>query len=182
MLKPKKDGVLHKGLQSLLNAQRADLSLEFLVLRPEFRSLFTPEELQEAKNRLDALPENSMPLHVPSEENFAEEVYESKAYSEGAVKTISVNSYERNPEARKACIKKWGTRCAVCNMSFTEHYGVRGKGFIHVHHRWGLSTTKGAKRTDPVKDLVPVCPNCHAMLHTQQPPLSVEELRAEMGK
>jgi 5-methylcytosine-specific restriction protein A len=30
---------------------------------------------------------------------------------------------------------------------------------------------------DPIRDLTPVCPNCHAMLHRQTPPLTIEELK-----
>jgi 5-methylcytosine-specific restriction protein A len=30
---------------------------------------------------------------------------------------------------------------------------------------------------DPIKDLRPVCPNCHAIIHRTDPPCSVDELR-----
>ena len=63
-------------------------------------------------------------------------------------------------------------------MSFEETYGEIGKGFIHVHHKKPLATTRKDYVIDPVKDLVPVCPNCHAMLHTSDPPLSVDELKS----
>ena len=33
---------------------------------------------------------------------------------------------------------------------------------------------------DPINDLMPVCPNCHAMLHRRTPPFSVEELAASI--
>jgi hypothetical protein len=58
----------------------------------------------------------------------------------------------------------------------------RGAGFIHVHHRKPLALIGRSYAVNPVKDLVPVCPNCHAMLHTQNPPLSVEELVEELGR
>jgi predicted HNH restriction endonuclease len=31
------------------------------------------------------------------------------------------------------------------------------------------------------KDLIPVCPNFHAMLHTSSPPVSVEELKKKIN-
>jgi len=30
---------------------------------------------------------------------------------------------------------------------------------------------------DPVKDLRPICPNCHAMIHRREPPYTIEDLR-----
>ncbi len=90
---------------------------------------------------------------------------------------MTVNAYERNPAARKACIAKYGVRCAVCGMSFKEKYGTIGRDFIHVHHKKPLALRRAEYRVRPTIDLVPVCPNCHAMLHTKKPPLGVDELR-----
>ena len=39
-----------------------------------------------------------------------------------------------------------------------------------------------AVEVDPVKDLRPVCPNCHAMLHKQTPALNIEKLKEELTK
>ncbi|MDQ2907279.1 MAG: hypothetical protein M3Y81_27545 [Chloroflexota bacterium] len=33
-------------------------------------------------------------------------------------------------------------------------------------------------RVDPIKDLRPVCPNCHTIIHSQYPPYSIDEVRA----
>lgn len=84
---------------------------------------------------------------------------------EGAKKTVVVNRYERNSEARIQCIKKHGCRCSVCGMDFEKTYGELGKGFIHVHHIVPLSEIGKEYRLNPIEDLVPVCPNCHQMLH-----------------
>ena len=100
-----------------------------------------------------------------------------EAIFEGAVSKITVNSYERNPEARRKCLNKWGYSCVVCNFHFQLYYGEIGKGYIHVHHLKPISTIGSEYEIDPVKDLRPVCPNCHAMLHRQNPPLSIDELK-----
>lgn len=34
-----------------------------------------------------------------------------------------------------------------------------------------------ASQIDPISDLRPVCPNCHAMLHKKNPPYTIDELR-----
>ena len=69
--------------------------------------------------------------------------------------------------ARKKCIEHYGAKCAVsnCGFDFEKLYGDIGKGFIHVHHLTQLSDIGQGYEVDPIKDLRPVCPNCHAMLH-----------------
>ncbi|MEO6923014.1 MAG: HNH endonuclease, partial [Bryocella sp.] len=62
-------------------------------------------------------------------------------------------------------------------FSFAAVYGDLGSDFIHVHHVVPVSTRGGEYEVDPIADLIPVCPNCHAMLHRSEPPLSVLELR-----
>jgi 5-methylcytosine-specific restriction protein A len=99
---------------------------------------------------------------------------------EGAAREVSMNVYERNPEARRQCISHYGPTCAVCGFDFEEVYGDLGKGFIHVHHLVPVSDIGEEYEVDPVNDLRPVCPNCHAMLHKRQPPYTVEEMRKIM--
>ena len=92
-------------------------------------------------------------------------------YREGAVRQILVNAYERDWAARQACIEHFGLACAVCGLRFEERYGAVGAGFIHVHHVVPLSELGPDYKLTPIEDLRPVCPNCHAMLHRQRPPL-----------
>lgn len=107
----------------------------------------------------------------------------SQAYYEGAQQTVTVNRYERDLRARLECIKTHGCRCAVCNLDFGELYGEIGKGFIHVHHIVPIHTIGEEYQLDPKTDLVPVCPNCHAMLHRgmKGEARSVEELKTMLG-
>ena len=98
-------------------------------------------------------------------------------YHEGAVRQVLVNAYERDRAARQACIRHYGLACAVCGLRFEQRYGALGAGFIHVHHLVPISEIGSNYKLDPVRDLRPVCPNCHAMLHRQRPPLSIEDLR-----
>lgn len=84
---------------------------------------------------------------------------------EGTKTTIEVNKYERNPIARRECIKIHGCKCFVCGMDFEEKYGEIGKGFIHVHHKIPLHSIGNDYIVNYKEDMIPVCPNCHAMLH-----------------
>jgi len=94
-----------------------------------------------------------------------DEVADVPSMLEGAVSKISVNAYERSPEARKKCIAIHGTNCSICGFSFGAVYGSEAEGYIHVHHLRALCEANGEYEVDPKKDLRPVCPNCHAVLH-----------------
>ncbi len=98
-------------------------------------------------------------------------------YVEGAVRSVTVNAYERNPQARQACVDHYGFDCAVCGFNFANAYGTIGEGFIHVHHLADIAKVGHEYQVDPVKDLRPVCPNCHAMLHTSKPSMSIAKLK-----
>lgn len=99
---------------------------------------------------------------------------------EGARKLVTVNAYERSAEARKRCLAKWKHHCAVCNFHFEQFYGSIGKDYIHVHHLKPLHSIGQEYQINPEDDLRPLCPNCHAMLHQTNPPLSIEELEAKI--
>lgn len=102
---------------------------------------------------------------------------EPEVFSEGAPTEVLQTRYERDPAARRACIEHYGNSCQVCGVNMKDVYGTWGDGFIHVHHRVPVSAIGEAYVVDPIADLVPVCPNCHAMLHRGPTPLPVEELR-----
>jgi hypothetical protein len=112
---------------------------------------------------------------------FPDEISPDVSYIEGSSRQALVNAYERSAAARKKCIDHHGSVCRVCSIDFKRVYGEIGAGFIHVHHTKPLSTIGSSYEVDPIQDLVPVCPNCHAMLHRREPPLSIEELRALIG-
>lgn len=100
--------------------------------------------------------------------------------TEGARKVVYVNVYERNPEARKKAILFHGTKCAVCGFDFSKTYGKLGKGFIHIHHIEPISEIKTEYKINYQTDLIPVCPNCHAMLHRGN--LTIDELKEIITK
>ncbi len=119
-----------------------------------------------------ATPES--PRQIYPEELPAEEL---EKLLEGAKKTVVINAYERNPKARKLCIEHWKPICTVCEFNFELIYGEIGAGFIHVHHIVPIAQIGKSYQIHPINDLRPVCPNCHAMLHTRNPPLSINKLR-----
>jgi hypothetical protein len=110
-------------------------------------------------------------------EIFPEEITPVEHFDEGHVKTIIVNKYERSSTARNKCIEKHGVMCSVCGFSFIEKYGELGQDYIHVHHIIPVAKIGKQYKVNPEKDLRPVCPNCHAMLHRYEPCISIEELK-----
>ncbi len=97
---------------------------------------------------------------------------------EGARRQVFVNAYERNQAARDKCIAHHGCRCVVCEFDFALEFGEPGQGLIHVHHLKPLSQIGKAYQVDPIKDLCPICPNCHTMAHRKDPPFTLGELKA----
>lgn len=160
----------------------------FVFTRPAVRQPFTFEGIGTVDSFADQTPvlvrwrvnRNSAPTSetkaifavLPTEE------LETKKYVEGTVRLVAVNAYERNPKARQACLDHFGVACVVCGFNFSDRYGDIGEGFIHVHHLKDLATVGGEYEVDPIRDLRPVCPNCHAMLHVEKPAMSIESLRS----
>ena len=105
-------------------------------------------------------------------------------HEEGNKIQKTINVYERNPKLRELCIKKYGYVCQVCNTKLEDVYGLIAKEFIHVHHIKPISEYGENHETDALKDLITVCPNCHAMLHRTIDNVSptVEELKQIIKK
>lgn len=108
---------------------------------------------------------------------FSEATDSTITYVEGSATQITQTRYERNGYARKECLKHYGYSCSVCDFNFEKFYGSLGYKFIHVHHLTQVAAIKQEYVVDPIQDLRPVCPNCHAMLHKQNPPLTIDELK-----
>ena len=104
-----------------------------------------------------------------------------KLYSEGRPKTVTYRTYDRSSDAREDCIRHHGYNCAVCGFNFEKTYGSTGEGFIEVHHLKQIADRGEEHLVDPVKDLRPVCANCHRMLHKAKPPLGIEELKLKLS-
>lgn len=148
--------------------------------------------LQERWPEIEWTPQSSgVELHNPAairfidhlereEQALPEEINSEDVHLEGAVTQITVNAYERDLAARRKCLAHHGYRCAVCEKSMAEIYGQIAEGLIHVHHRTPLHAIGKECRVDPIKDLVPVCPNCHAVLHRQKEAMAVDELRRHL--
>jgi len=111
---------------------------------------------------------------------FPEEVGEPQVFVEGACRRIVVNSYERDRRARWQCIQSHGAMCAACGFDFGKTYGDAAEGFIHVHHIRPLAELGAGYLLDPIADLRPLCPNCHAFVHMNGGCKSIEEVQSAL--
>ena len=100
--------------------------------------------------------------------------------TEGEKRHVEFEQAHRNPALRQACINKYGYQCQCCGMNFAELYGEElGGNFIEVHHLKMISTFDESRPEDYLENLVPLCSNCHSMIHHgKEGPLTLAELRA----
>jgi len=166
-------GKLGRKVAQRVNYQKEDVFVEALAKVENHNGKWywiMHPQVAEAMERLGWVVDSLPPL--------PEEVPESaRPLVEGAFKPISVNAYERNPEARRLCLQNYGTRCCICGFSFGEVYGEVAEGFIHVHHLRPLSEIGQEYTVDPIADLRPICPNCHAVVHRHDPPFTIEKVQ-----
>lgn len=172
-----------------------------ILLHPEKEILLSKADLQKKIPNVPWTPQASGMSISPNEAALLEDLWDAhlihiglspvklpeevtipERYWEGALRRISVNAYERDPRARQACLQCHGYTCSVCGLDFESKYGEIGKGFIHVHHLRQLSEIGETYAVDPKKELMPVCPNCHAMLHKKEPAYSIDDLKSRIQR
>jgi predicted HNH restriction endonuclease len=115
---------------------------------------------------------------------LAEEVIkgDSHTYYEGALVSINVNRYERDQVARNKCLRHYGFVCQACGLELSTVYGAVAEEFIHVHHLTKISSIGREYQLDPISDLKPLCPNCHAIAHLRNDPYSIVEIQEMISK
>ncbi|QMT16241.1 EVE domain-containing protein [Planococcus maritimus] len=154
--------------------------LYYLGMKANYRGLFQGKEMNdlitilsskgleyvEVVRLLEIL--NDRELEGNIDLDIEAELLEEGRGIEGDVKYYYGKRYERSAKNRKLAIKKHGLDCIVCGFNFEEVYGERGKDFIEVHHINPLSTLEEAIKVNPETDLVPLCANCHRIVHRRK--------------
>lgn len=101
---------------------------------------------------------------------------------EGTMRVVQITKYERNPVYRKLCLDHFGSFCQICGEDLEKKYGSIASGLIEVHHIEPVSEYTNPKVINPISDLVPVCPNCHAILHRRKPAYTPEEIKEMINR
>lgn len=125
----------------------------------DYKKLFSDKVKRERRKLANAI--NAVTDHCEPEA-------ENESRKEGEVSQVSVTHYERSSENRKKALLKYGYECQVCHMNFEEVYGEIGKNYIEVHHLYPVCNMGEDYQFDPLdpeRGLIPLCSNCHSMIH-----------------
>lgn len=114
-----------------------------------------------------------------------ETIYIDPALKEGDTTGTVSTRYERSQLARRLCIDAYGNtyRCEVCETKLADKYGSRAnkEDYIEVHHiveHAERSKKEGAHAVNYRTEMIPLCPNCHRMIHfLKDHTITPEELR-----
>lgn len=111
---------------------------------------------------------------------------ENEVVVEGPAEITETRRRARSARLRKAAVDHFTTKgslcCAVCSFDFEGAYGERGAGYIEIHHRKPIYTYEQEDEEQTIREalenLVPVCANCHRMLHRRRDDVwTVERLK-----
>ena len=164
---------LNKSLKDLKNIQWSYFSFRY---ESEYLNVHTRLDFnyQELRQHILGLAGFLLLFSNYQEDEGIAMYEEGKAYMDTSVR------YERNHINRELCLASKGYRCSVCGIDMEKVYGAIGKNFIEVHHSIPVSDYGQERLINPLAELFPVCPNCHAMLHRRRPPYSIVELKQIM--
>lgn len=100
---------------------------------------------------------------------------------EGRVLTLMHRRKERSrrlveERKRQALSQSGQLSCEACGFDFEVTYGERGRGVIEAHHIKPVYTLSSGSRTR-LEDLALVCANCHRIIHSTRPWLTMDGLR-----
>lgn len=106
---------------------------------------------------------------------------------EGSYNTVETKVYKRSKKLRDAAIDSFKNQygaliCDICSFDYEVKYGNIGKGFIEVHHRKPIFMYEGSDEAktihEAIKNLAPLCANCHRMIHRKKPPYSIDNIKS----
>ena len=153
-----------------------------MLLREELKFISTDQRWSPLSSGEEIKEDAAAKLEVEwqrftGSDHLWEDADDDMTLPEGTVRQTSVTRYERNRAARSLCIEHHGVSCTVCDFNFERVYGEVGQGFIEVHHLTPISQTKAAHYINLIRNMRPICPNCHAMIHRKNPPYAMREIK-----
>lgn len=122
-------------------------------------------------------------------EKEAEDDFKGVIIEEGALEKVNVSQRARSSKLKKIAIQNHKDKhdgklpCSACSFDFEETYGEQGKEFIEIHHiepvhEMDIAGSK-TKIEEALNKVIPLCSNCHRMVHRKKNKmLSIEELKA----
>lgn len=141
----------------------------------------------------DDLKEGLDIIQKSTEQKRKIEVFdETITIQEGVKKLLETKVYERSSFLRKIAIEHYTKNddilCDACKFSFNNFYGKKvGKGYIEIHHIKPIFKYEdeelGKTIDNALKNVVPLCSNCHRMIHRDwRNPLQVDFLIEQINQ
>ncbi|MFT5725904.1 MAG: 5-methylcytosine-specific restriction protein A [Desulforhopalus sp.] len=96
----------------------------------------------------------------------------AKVGGKSGTRTVSTQTYERNPYVSELAKRKANGICALCKQS-APFKNKKGKPYLETHHIVWLS--EGGE--DTVENTVALCPNCHRKMHILNARQDIDVLR-----
>lgn len=171
-------GILHfigikKEHKSIFVGMKIDEAIDIMIKQNSEHFKKVIESLQRYQSSISILDEIEQ-----DEDDFRSESEIAESRKEGKARYHYSKKYERDERNRADAIAYHGTRCKICEFDFEEVYGERGVGYIEIHHIVPLCDIGEEQEINPKTDLVPVCSNCHRMIHRRKDNiLSIEDMR-----
>jgi len=114
----------------------------------------------------------------PTVQDVIEIHEDEQAYSEGRSVTRTVRQRQRSrslvKDAKERFLAKHGRLyCEVCGFDYGSFYGI---DYIEAHHKRAIADYDEDDET-MIEDLAMLCANCHRMIHSRTPPLTIDELK-----
>jgi predicted HNH restriction endonuclease len=116
----------------------------------------------------------------------SESDYGNLIIEEGSLTEVSKTQRQRSQLLRKLKIKELKLQnerlsCCACGFVFEDKYDGIGKDFIIIHHLKPVHTIDETETSQLVGDalrlVVPVCSNCHSIIHKKEPMMTIAELK-----
>lgn len=125
---------------------------------------------------------NSLTEHQDKMEVFDEDIL----ITEGSSEYVLSKKIKRSVKLRNYAIEYYldvrgNISCDICGFDFEYVYGEPAAGYIEMHHLEPVYMYKGddIQKTieDAIKNLLPVCANCHRVIHRTRPPYEISDVR-----
>jgi len=141
--------------------------------RVEYKTKFENIQLEDYVSMIHQILQN---YDIINFDQYNDDNIATDSFIEGKGIKITINKYERSLDAKNKCIEFYGRKCTVCGFEDFNIFGDNIK-IVEVHHLVPISQISENYKVNPVKDLRPLCPNCHRAIHNRKPPYSIEDLK-----
>ena len=144
-------------------------------------------DFQKVKILLGSEPRTVLPLEgdrlqvLENKINGTRKTIKSKEAMEGERYKAEAMFRKRSRALIDAKKAKSNGHCEICDLSFKKQYGLTDRDCLIAHHIDPISERSKASKTT-LDDIALLCPNCHAVIHAFDEPLSIDNMKQKIKK